>query len=426
MSERTYDSSLAQPETSGVDPGLVSATGAPNGAHRWIRLQGLSGAMGNSSGQELLEQAGSWASTPYWQRGTGQDLEVAKARGATPDLLVRRDGGRVLVIRAPLGYQTNAVLVDLMFEDLGAEGCAPYEVVTETDPNYILYLVLVLDREGKDWSGYEPSLAERIMAALVPGEILYDVPPEGENSLSASYPTGWGENETEDDLWPGAPWSDEEVAPSMAGLTPGPWAPPGNQPAPLYVGREVHEAIAREYVETHGLDRVFTNSMSIGSMLDFTGNATPNKLSAQERLLKPDIANLTRLHLYEIKSEAEAPAGAAKLATYLAVFNAAGVPMQAGPVTEPGTMGVLPAPAGFVLYHCLTPGLIVYRYRKALPEPLPIGIPEPKGMRDWVRRITDWRYWEEVTGLTGTALVLYLLVSEGSRVVPARNLLPVP
>lgn len=40
--------------------------------------------------------------------------------------------------------------------------------------------------------------------------------------------------------------------------------------------------------------------------------------------------------------------------------------------------------------------------------------------------IADWEYWEEVTGLTGTALVLYLLVSEGSRLFPPRNLVPVP
>ena len=423
MSERTTDSSLSQPETSSVDPGLVSGAGAPNGAHRWIRLQGLSGAMGNSSGQELLEQAGSWASTPYWQRGTGQDLEVAKARGTTPDLLVRRDGGRILVIRAPLGYQSNAMLVDLMFEDLGAEGCAPYEVVTEVDPNYVLYLVLVLDREGKDWSGYEPQLAERVMQALVPGEVLYDVPPEGELSLSASYPEGWGENETEDELWPGAPWSDEDLQPSMAGLTPGPWAPPGNQPAPLYVGREVHDAIAGANVEAHGTDLVCTNHFPISSVLQEWPD-TKNKLSDRDGSLKPDIANMTRLHLYEIKSEAEAPAGAAKLATYLSVFNAAGVPMRPGPVTEPGTLGVLPAPGGFVLYHCLAPGLIVYRYRKALPEPLPIGIPEPEGMRDWVRKITDWRYWEEVTGLTGTALVAYGIWQLSRFVVPLRNAIP--
>ncbi len=38
----------------------------------------------------------------------------------------------------------------------------------------------------------------------------------------------------------------------------------------------------------------------------------------------------------------------------------------------------------------------------------------------------DWEYWEKVTGLTGGALVLYLLVSEGSRLFPPRNLIPVP
>jgi hypothetical protein len=33
----------------------------------------------------------------------------------------------------------------------------------------------------------------------------------------------------------------------------------------------------------------------------------------------------------------------------------------------------------------------------------------------------------KITGLTGTALIIYLIVSEGSRVVfPVRNLAPVP
>ncbi len=40
--------------------------------------------------------------------------------------------------------------------------------------------------------------------------------------------------------------------------------------------------------------------------------------------------------------------------------------------------------------------------------------------------ISDWEYWEEVTGLTGAALVTYLIISEGSRLIPARNLVPVP
>jgi len=38
----------------------------------------------------------------------------------------------------------------------------------------------------------------------------------------------------------------------------------------------------------------------------------------------------------------------------------------------------------------------------------------------------DLEYWRRVTGLTGIALVLYLIVSEGSRLFPPRNLVPVP
>ena len=38
----------------------------------------------------------------------------------------------------------------------------------------------------------------------------------------------------------------------------------------------------------------------------------------------------------------------------------------------------------------------------------------------------DLKYWQEVTGLTGAALILYLIISEGSWLFPARNLVPVP
>jgi len=40
--------------------------------------------------------------------------------------------------------------------------------------------------------------------------------------------------------------------------------------------------------------------------------------------------------------------------------------------------------------------------------------------------ILDWKYWEAATGLSGAALVLYLIASEGSRLYPPRNLVPVP
>jgi hypothetical protein len=33
---------------------------------------------------------------------------------------------------------------------------------------------------------------------------------------------------------------------------------------------------------------------------------------------------------------------------------------------------------------------------------------------------------QELTGLTGAALVIYVIISEGSRLFPPRNLVPVP
>jgi RHS repeat-associated protein len=50
----------------------------------------------------------------------------------------------------------------------------------------------------------------------------------------------------------------------------------------------------------------------------------------------------------------------------------------------------------------------------------PGGAPAPN--ENWF----DLKYWEAVTGLTGAALIIYLIVSEGSRLYPPRNLVPVP
>jgi RHS repeat-associated protein len=50
----------------------------------------------------------------------------------------------------------------------------------------------------------------------------------------------------------------------------------------------------------------------------------------------------------------------------------------------------------------------------------------PGGTPDPGESFFDWKYWEEVTGLTGAALVVYLVVSEGTRLFPPRNLVPVP
>ena len=99
----------------------------------------------------------------------------------------------------------------------------------------------------------------------------------------------------------------------------------------------------------------------------------------------------------------------------------------------PGTYGVISGPGGFFQYDSPTPGVIVYRYSKQQPQTVPVPAPQsspaedPEGDLQPAGSVLSWQYWEEVTGLTGLALVTYLLVSEGSRVLyPPRNLVPVP
>jgi hypothetical protein len=64
------------------------------------------------------------------------------------------------------------------------------------------------------------------------------------------------------------------------------------------------------------------------------------------------------------------------------------------------------------------------RERRLAPQPVrvpqPVPQPAPSG------GLFDLDTWSKITGLTGGALILYLVVSEGSRLFPPRNLVPVP
>ena len=53
-------------------------------------------------------------------------------------------------------------------------------------------------------------------------------------------------------------------------------------------------------------------------------------------------------------------------------------------------------------------------------EPVPIPPPIPQEDKDYMKRMA------EITGLTGAALIIYVIISEGSRLYPPRNLVPVP
>ncbi|GAA3508394.1 hypothetical protein GCM10022393_19390 [Aquimarina addita] len=52
--------------------------------------------------------------------------------------------------------------------------------------------------------------------------------------------------------------------------------------------------------------------------------------------------------------------------------------------------------------------------------PEPVNLPEPIPDDDFMDKM------EKITGLTGAALIIYLIISEGTRLFPPRNLIPIP
>lgn len=217
------------------------------------------------------------------------------------------------------------------------------------------------------------------------------------------------------------------ATPTMGGVTPGPWNP-GRQPIPFYLGNAAHIAIATAYRTAHPGEAVFTNTISVSAIVAAArrlGLAISAATAAQWQLdMEPDIANITQLHLYEIKPTTLQGLGVTEAGLYVAAFLAAGLPMTLGSTSERGTSGVVPAPGGWYEYRAPVPGVITYNYRQ--PPRVRVRVrstasdPAPATDPSFMRKM------QEITGLTGTALLIYVIISEGSRLFPPRNLVPVP
>lgn len=236
----------------------------------------------------------------------------------------------------------------------------------------------------------------------------------------------------------------------------GKWEPKPNQPKDMYVGTEVHDKIAAEYSRKNPADIVVDNYTPMASLLgkQFGKDVKNLPLSAKERLLKPDIVNVTKKHLYEIKPEKHIANAVVERDVYITLFETAGVEMERGPQNAPGANGVVEAPGGHALYYSPLPGVILYRVKRGdfdpanLPQPFGVmrdneaeeketqpgtrGNPAPALATQGQEIAADEQSdvideMERLTGLTGLALLLYLIVSEGSRFVfPPRNLIPIP
>lgn len=170
-------------------------------------------------------------------------------------------------------------------------------------------------------------------------------------------------------------------------------------------------------------DKVMSNFFPISSILrrlTGLGHAPSTEaLNETELGLMPDIANLTRLHLYEIKPVAAQALGAAKATLCVGLFSRAGVAMTLGPTGEPGTAGGIPAPGGVYMFWSPEPGVIVYQYRKGrlvpvpVPDPVPVPEPDPVVVRRWRFELQPMTAQQQqaVTTLTvGGALLLVAMV----------------
>ena len=244
------------------------------------------------------------------------------------------------------------------------------------------------------------------------------------------------------------------AASAVATVAAGEWGPPGDQPIRLYIGNEAHDGIGRYYRRTNRRHEVRLNEVPIsGLIIGFARRGIGPRKNLRAKAtgnlaLRPDITNLDTLEVYEIKPAGLEVEAAAQVQLYIAAFASAGVTVVAGRPDAPGTVGVVPAPAGHFRFHAPRAGVISYQYRRGDYLPVPAGEREPRtasvdarvesGQRSRalvqprpirIQKTLVEDYWDHMaatTGLSGFGLLVYVVLSEGSRAFPPRNAIPVP
>jgi hypothetical protein len=160
--------------------------------------------------------------------------------------------------------------------------------------------------------------------------------------------------------------------------------------------------------------------------------------------------------LYEIKPETNVADAVLERDAYIGMFAAAGVKIAPGSMVAPGANGVVQAPGGHAMYYSPLPGVILYKKRNGDFDPAKLPIPFTRTDQSQVkdeeqneqrngRRVggntrpgspqpafatndSDLIHQLEIaTGLSGVALLLYMITRTAGRIVfPGTNLIPLP
>lgn len=215
-----------------------------------------------------------------------------------------------------------------------------------------------------------------------------DTTPQGENSLMAAAGT--------------------LIGPGMFS--------PGQQPVGFYFGILAHLGIAAFYVAEHAGDVVYTNFTKIstivaaiaraaaGTPAPAPANGPAGPVSTEQLDSKPDIANMTRRHLYEIKPQTALAQAESEAAWYQETFLMLGVPMALGPMGEPGTVGFFYDGGWFINFESVAPGAIVYWRSKAPSERVRVKAPEGQPSPSYSFRLEPLTR-EQQQALAGTVTV---------------------
>jgi hypothetical protein len=261
---------------------------------------------------------------------------------------------------------------------------------------------VVLNRAGRD-EAEAAGLTDEGLAALAEAQSGYPITVEPSPE----------EMRMQEGAYGGVTFGGMAAAPPT--ISPGPFSPPGKQAIPHYIGIEAHAAIAQIYDLAHPGDATFFNYIEMSTILRAAArlgmSPLANKLKSADLGLKPDITNLSRSHLYEIKPVNLQYQGVAEAEMYQELFVAAGIPISLGPTMEDGTRGAVPAPAGVYIFESPVPGVIVYRYRQGQAL-------VPERVRATAGERARWRYvlkpWQKAaiasTATVGVGLIILLII----------------
>lgn len=151
---------------------------------------------------------------------------------------------------------------------------------------------------------------------------------------------------------------------------------PGRQPDNLHMGNSAHILLAHRYKVLYGRLDVFTNTVSIATIVQA---ATDNRwlFKRDEALLRPDIADVKRRVVFEIKSRAPGrlAEGQVAVAKYIAALNQA---MPTGSKFTPGTEYAgnfwvrfnRSMPWWRIEWDTTAPGVVQYKWQKLNNEEL--------------------------------------------------------